>query len=70
MNLATYLDQKRLSQAEFGRMIGKRQSYVSDIIRGVVWPSRSAMVDITKATRGKVTANDFLPTEHTAEQRT
>lgn len=66
MKLETYLAQSQITQAEFATRIGRAPSYVSQVLRGTIWPSRSVMVSIASATGGAVTANDFLPQEESA----
>jgi transcriptional regulator with XRE-family HTH domain len=63
MKLENYLKENSLTDAEFGKMIGKSQSQVSRIRRGVSWPPKEVIEAIAAVTEGNVTANDILGTE-------
>ena len=59
MKLKNYLETKKLTQAEFGKMIGASQTTVNRYLNGR-WPSREAALAIQQATKGRVMPNDFL----------
>jgi transcriptional regulator with XRE-family HTH domain len=60
MKLADYLARKRLSQKKFAQKAGLSTGTVSLLVRDLVWISREAAQKISLATKGKVTANDFV----------
>jgi DNA-binding transcriptional regulator YdaS (Cro superfamily) len=63
MKLAIYLARKGISQKEFAKRAGLSTGTVSLLVRGRVWISREAALAIAQATKGKVTANDFVVRE-------
>jgi transcriptional regulator with XRE-family HTH domain len=63
MKLAEYLARQGLSQKEFAMRSGLSTGTVSLLVRDMVWISRNAAQKIAVATRGKVTANDFVQRE-------
>jgi transcriptional regulator with XRE-family HTH domain len=63
MKLETYLKEKGLTDDAFGKLIGKSQSQVSRIRRGVSWPPKDVIEAIATVTEGNVTANDILSPE-------
>ena len=67
MKLAQYLEKKRISQRQFAERTGLSESTVSFLVRDMVWISRDAAQRIAAATRGKVTANDFVRREEVGE---
>lgn len=60
MKLATYLEKNRMTEAEFGEAIGQSEHAVKKWLNGQRFPKRSNLVQIARATNGKVTASDFL----------
>lgn len=63
MKLSAYISKKKMTNAEFGTLVGLSQSQVSRIRRGVSRPSWEAMGRIEKETGGKVTFKDFAADE-------
>ena len=63
MKLAEYLARYDLTQKEFADRAGLSTGTVSLLVRDLVWISREAAQKISKATKGKVTANDFVVRE-------
>jgi len=63
MKLAEYLAKHGISQQKFARRAGLSKGTVSLLARDMVWVSRDAAQKIAKATRGRVTANDFVERE-------
>ena len=63
MKLADYLARQGISQKEFATRSGLSTGTVSLLVRDMVWISRDAAQKIAVATRGKVTANDFVQRE-------
>lgn len=59
MKLDAWLDEVKLSDAEFGRRIGKSHSTILRLKRGEIQPSLGTIHAIRDATAGKVTADDF-----------
>jgi DNA-binding transcriptional regulator YdaS (Cro superfamily) len=60
MTLKEYLSTRRIGQSAFARSIGVSQQVVNKWALGRACPRRDAMTMIIKATRGEVTANDFV----------
>jgi len=68
MKLAKYLERKKLSQRAFAAKSGLSTGTVSLLMDDLVWISRETAIKIDRATKGKVTANDFVyPAEGPAE---
>jgi len=65
MKLAEYLERYNISQREFAERAGLSTGTISLLVRDLVWISRAAAYKIAKATKGKVTANDFVFREKT-----
>ena len=63
MKLAEYLARNGISQKKFAERSGLSTGTVSLLARDMVWISRDAAQKIAVATRGKVTANDFVQRE-------
>ena len=63
MKLKTYLNRKKISQKEFAKRAGLSPGTISLLVNGQVWISRKAALAIAQATKGKVTANDFVVRE-------
>lgn len=59
MRLSDYLAKRKLSDEEFAAQIGVNRSTVSRLRRTNQKPSGETLEAIVRATRGKVTANDF-----------
>lgn len=60
MTLAEYLRSQNIRPAEFARLVDVPRQYVSRWANGHSAPRPAHMHRISKATRGKVTANDFF----------
>ena len=58
--LAAWIFHNCLTDAAFGSLVGLSQSQISRIKRGKSRPSWEALAAIEKATKGKVTAADFM----------
>ena len=67
MTLAEYLDQKSLTEAEFGALIDRSQSAVNKLKNSKRRPDWQTLDRIYVATNGEVTPNDFLPDASTTE---
>jgi len=63
MKLADYLAREGISQKEFAKRAGLSTATVSLLVRGLVWVSRDAAAKIARASKGKVTADDFVQRE-------
>ena len=59
MNLATYLEQNKMTATAFAEQIGVAIATVTRAARGEIMPSPETMKKIMAATNGQVTANDF-----------
>jgi hypothetical protein len=57
--LATYLQDRGISEARFAEMIGVSQAAVNRYIAGKRRPRRAVVLRIMAATQGAVTANDL-----------
>jgi 3,4-dihydroxy 2-butanone 4-phosphate synthase/GTP cyclohydrolase II len=66
MQLALYLSSHNLTRAEFAERIGVTPGAITGYCNGSLWPKRPVMERIIKATRGKVTPNDFMQAEASA----
>lgn len=60
MTLDEYLRAEKLTEAEFGRRVGKPQQTVNRWRRGVL-PSKDDLVSIATVTSNAVMPNDWLP---------
>jgi transcriptional regulator with XRE-family HTH domain len=60
MTLDEYLRSNGLTEPAFAAVVGISQSYVNRLRHGECWPPRDLAERITKATKGVVTANDFM----------
>lgn len=60
MKLRKYLDKHGISDAEFGRRIGKSRSYVTKLAQEVFQPALTAIERIEKETGGEVLVDDFM----------
>jgi len=60
ITLDEYLYNEGLSEPQFAAKIGKSVSFVNRLRRGLTWPLRETSEAIIRATKGKVTPNDFL----------
>ena len=60
MKLAEYLEARGIKRGDFARSIGVSAGWITSLCDGTGWPSRDVAEEITKATNGDVTANDFL----------
>lgn len=59
MTLGQYLEEQKISPAEFGRRIGRSRAAISRYVADERIPDRETMGKIVEATGGAVTANDF-----------
>lgn len=60
MTLDQYLTEAKITEAEFGRQVGLSQSQINRIRLGASYPSWEKIPAITKATKGRVRAADFV----------
>lgn len=49
-----------MTQEAFGKLIASDQGHVSDLVRGKVRPKLESIIAIEAATKGDVTAHDWL----------
>jgi predicted transcriptional regulator len=61
MKLADYLDTNDLTHDRFAALIGTTQAAVSRYATGKRTPRGPILRRISEVTKGKVSANDFLP---------
>lgn len=61
MKLEAFLSETGITNAAFGRQIGRDASSVSRLRRGETRPDWETAAKIAQATNGAVTANDFMP---------
>ena len=59
MTLRDYLEQAKISAAQFGRLIDEPRQNVHRYLNGTI-PNPETMAKIADETGGKVTANDFF----------
>lgn len=59
MTLGQYLEEQKITPAEFGRRVSRSRAAISRYVAGDRIPDRDTMVKIVTATQGAVTANDF-----------
>ena len=59
MRLGEWLRAERKTQETFAEEIGMSQSYISQLIAGMKWPSRETARKIVEKTGGAVTLQDF-----------
>ena len=62
MQLSQFLTENEITAAEFAENIGLTSEAVRLYLRGDRFPRRWALERIGKATKGAVTANDFMET--------
>jgi transcriptional regulator with XRE-family HTH domain len=71
MKLSTYLAENKLSPAQFAAKLNKPASTISRLIKGEREPGIVLLREISEATNGAVTPNDFLggtaPIEHAGD---
>lgn len=60
MELKKYLKSKKISTVEFAALIGRSQSFVSQIANGKRRPSADVAMAIQDATRGRVKVLELL----------
>lgn len=60
MKLSAYLVERGLTNAEFAKIAQLSEGTISLLRRGEIWMSRQTAERIVRATKGKVTPNDFL----------
>ncbi|MDI6026749.1 helix-turn-helix transcriptional regulator [Corticibacterium sp. UT-5YL-CI-8] len=65
MKLTKYLSDNALTDEAFGRLVGKSQSQINRIKRGVSKPSLDLANLITKVTGGKVSPASFFTQDGT-----
>lgn len=58
--LKIYLEKKKLTQQEFAKRIGVKQSMISDVINGVTRFSADTALRVTKKTRGALKLEDLI----------
>ena len=63
MTLQEFMEREKLDDAAFGALVGKDRSVVSRWRRGLTRPDWPMLPVIEKATRGDVTAQDFVHLE-------
>lgn len=63
MQLSQWLAENEITSAEFADNIGVTSEAVRLYLRGARFPRRGVLADISDATKGAVTANDFADTE-------
>ena len=61
MKLDQYLTEKNIAPVDFARDIGRDVATVSRLRRELTRPDWETVRRITEATKGKVSANDFIP---------
>jgi len=59
MQLITYLEENKISQRSFAKMIGVQPLAVNRYIKGKRTPKPEILLRIEHATEGKVTIRDF-----------
>ncbi len=67
MRLREYLEEQRLTDAEFGRLVGATQPAVSRWASGARLPRPKMVARIQEVTGGKVSAADFYANAGQAE---
>ena len=60
MKLASYITANGLTDTTFAKLIGRTQSTVSRIRRGVAMPDHETALAVYQATNGAVSPNDFF----------
>jgi transcriptional regulator with XRE-family HTH domain len=60
MKLAAYLQKNGISDEDFGQLIGVTRQAVHRYKTFERFPERSVLAEISKVTKGEVTANDFV----------
>lgn len=60
MKLDDWLKKKNIMRSAFAAQIDVVPGYITALCNGTSWPSRTIAKRIAEATKGKVTANDFL----------
>ena len=60
MKLSDYLEKHGLTMTDFAVQIGCNKSTVSRLVNKLTEPDWATVRAINKATKGKVTANDFM----------
>jgi transcriptional regulator with XRE-family HTH domain len=61
MKLADYIDAANLNYRKFAELVGIDTSSVNRLRRGETRPDWETVARIAAATKGAVTANDFMP---------
>jgi transcriptional regulator with XRE-family HTH domain len=61
MKLQQFLDQNNISRADFARAVGVSEVAITRYVGGKRMPRTDLLVKIREATKGAVTADDFLP---------
>lgn len=60
MKLKEFLKKERYSEGEASRAIGKSRTYITQVLRGTIYPSRKTAEAIEKFTKGQVKASDLV----------
>lgn len=60
MKLADWMEKQKIDDEAFGAMVDAHRVTISRIRRGINQPSWDLAGRITEATKGKVTASDFV----------
>ena len=68
MKLSDWLDKKSISQTKFADTVGASDTTISQLIAGKTWIGRDLARRISDATKGAVTASDFVTSETEAAE--
>ena len=60
MKLSDYLKKRGLTMTDFAFQVGCNKSTISRLVNELTEPDWATVRAINKATKGKVTANDFM----------
>ena len=63
MTLSEFLDQHKMTDAQFAALVDRDRSTVTRWRNGATRPDWRALDAIAEATRGKVSALDFIPVQ-------
>ena len=67
MKLSEWLHAENLTLVEFAKQVGATHSTVSRWCRGEIFPQTDKLVAIRTATKGAVSADDFMPPTEAAD---
>ena len=67
MKLSVWLKAQGKTQTAFAEELGSSQSYIAQLCKGDKWPGRQMAERIRDATRGMVSADDFLEPPEAAQ---